>query len=315
MGVTSERVELPFVNSSLWRMNKDRRRRNGCLLWLVVTGRSVVALLLSAQLYMCVNQITPVLYSDLPTRILFQGFVVFTVFQVVINWIMAMTYSSTYDLYLHVFESTWLQRDFCGETENGQHLRGQLLPEYDTAKMYPRRYCEICRINKPFRTHHCKICNVCILKRDHHCYLTGNCIGLKNQKYFIVGAFYTTIVSIVCGYLCAKYLYLLMYVSTTASWFDLFLPVTFIRWIFGCISGFNSLAILFCYIDVFFAVEGARVFLVQMFLAVNGMTLHELKKRRAISNVNTTRYNLHSVFGKYWLLNFIFPVSWGSQSK
>ena len=48
-----------------------------------------------------------------------------------------------------------------------------------------KRYCLLCQVFKPDRTHHCSICNICVLNMDHHCPWINNCIGFYNKKYFI----------------------------------------------------------------------------------------------------------------------------------
>merc|ERR1719272_504286 len=48
-----------------------------------------------------------------------------------------------------------------------------------------RRYCKMCNVWKPDRTHHCSICNRCILNMDHHCPWIDNCVGFYNRKFFI----------------------------------------------------------------------------------------------------------------------------------
>jgi len=48
-----------------------------------------------------------------------------------------------------------------------------------------RRYCNMCNVWKPDRTHHCSICNRCILNMDHHCPWINNCVGFYNRKFFM----------------------------------------------------------------------------------------------------------------------------------
>eukprot|EP01084_Bolivina_argentea_P041901 77356_1 len=47
------------------------------------------------------------------------------------------------------------------------------------------RYCKICEIYKPPRTHHCSQCGICIDRMDHHCIWLNKCIGYNNHRYFI----------------------------------------------------------------------------------------------------------------------------------
>ena len=66
-----------------------------------------------------------------------------------------------------------------------------------------KRYCLICQVFKPERTHHCSICNLCILNMDHHCPWVDNCIGFYNKKFFIQLLCYFLIISIS---LCITYI-------------------------------------------------------------------------------------------------------------
>lgn len=78
-----------------------------------------------------------------------------------------------------------------------------------------KRYCLICQVFKPDRTHHCSICNVCVLNMDHHCPWINNCIGFYNKKYFIqmliyflLSVLYLDIIYIPKSYtLCIQLLY------------------------------------------------------------------------------------------------------------
>jgi hypothetical protein len=52
--------------------------------------------------------------------------------------------------------------------------------------MKRKRYCLVCHVFKPDRTHHCSVCNRCVLNMDHHCPWIHNCIGFYNRKVFIL---------------------------------------------------------------------------------------------------------------------------------
>lgn len=55
------------------------------------------------------------------------------------------------------------------------------------------RYCSVCQVNAPPRSHHCNVCDECILKHDHHCMFAGRCVGFHNQRYFVMALVYILI--------------------------------------------------------------------------------------------------------------------------
>ncbi|XP_060084311.1 uncharacterized protein LOC132563589 [Ylistrum balloti] len=172
------------------------------------------------------------------------------------------------------------------------------------------KYCEICEMNQPPRTHHCYICEACILKRDHHCFVVGTCIGFKNQRYFVVLTFYAVIFGIFGGYLQFKYLQQIYYPQSYA-WTDFIPIVTVYRWLFGTVDGLSlhiCIMIIHVYLEIIYGIFGVIYFNSQITIIPQGKTLHELAKFIPIRNLNSFNRNFRSVFGDFWILNFLFPM-------
>lgn len=53
------------------------------------------------------------------------------------------------------------------------------------------RFCRICALYKPDRTHHSRHTGACVLEMDHYCPWVHNCIGYKNKKYFFLLVIYS----------------------------------------------------------------------------------------------------------------------------
>lgn len=172
----------------------------------------------------------------------------------------------------------------------------------------PWNYCDKCVMYVPPRAHHCNFCKKCILKRDHHCFMVGNCIGFKNQRYFIVLAFYAMITGIVGGYFTFKYVHEVVWPELN-SWADLIFPITIWHFLFGTIKGIHCLLVVHLYLEFLFGVIGFVYFTSQMSISANGKTLFEVAKKVPIRNMNSMNRNLKSVFGDFWALNFLFPMT------
>lgn len=67
------------------------------------------------------------------------------------------------------------------------------------------RFCELCCLVKPDRSHHCSMCRRCVLKMDHHCPWINNCVGWANYKYFILFLGYSIIYTMFVALTSLKY--------------------------------------------------------------------------------------------------------------
>lgn len=189
-----------------------------------------------------------------------------------------------------------------------------------------QRYCNMCHQWIPIRGHHCVLCNKCILKRDHHCYFTGKCIGFQNQRYFVVFCFY---VAASCG---TGWYFLMLYLNSNFKTFwsednyHYLLPLTFIEWSFsiGGIQIFDLFLLTVAWWSLPTFVTAFLYFLQQMFVIVRGQTIYEYTHSIHTYRIGYQKH-LQSVFGSYWIVNFVFPMffiqqegdglNWFSQTK
>lgn len=87
-----------------------------------------------------------------------------------------------------------------------------------------RRYCKMCNVWKPDRTHHCSMCNRCILNMDHHCPWINNCVGFYNRKFFIqlLLYVYTCLITIVISTIpefIYRFIIITRYTTEVETWF------------------------------------------------------------------------------------------------
>ena len=189
------------------------------------------------------------------------------------------------------------------------HQTDHVIYDMTSKEALPWEYCELCEMHIPPRAHHCKFCKKCILKRDHHCFMVGNCIGFKNQRYFIVLAFYVAIAGGIGCYFTYKYLTEVWWPEAT-SWTDWIPPFAFYKWLFwGGVKGHVCLMLVHLYLEFLFGFVGCFYFVSQFAITVDGKTLFEVVKKVPIRNTNSIKRNLKSVFGELWFLNFLFPMT------
>ncbi|XP_033727243.1 putative ZDHHC-type palmitoyltransferase 4 isoform X1 [Pecten maximus] len=195
--------------------------------------------------------------------------------------------------------------------QNGVSI--DLYPDhYDDDLGLQWRYCDKCECDMPPRSWHCDICQGCILKRDHHCFMVGNCIGLNNQKYFAVLALYALLCGWVGGYFQYKYLQTFYYPESW-SWTDFLPPFTMYRWLFGRWPALTfHIVVMICqiYLEFLFGTFGFLYFTFQMTVIAKGYTAFEMAKMMPVRNTNSRNFNFRTVFGDYWALNFVLPMSY-----
>ena len=167
------------------------------------------------------------------------------------------------------------------------------------------RFCKICRIHSPPRSHHCKMCKVCILKRDHHCYMTGVCIGHYNVRFFIILNFYVIIASFYGLY--EIYNYMAGNFNATADYWDFFLPWTIYRWLFTEIPT-HILFMMFHFYTLWWTGACAMGFFgMQMAVTYIGLTSHEMRHKLPVRCTGRPSKNFQEVFGVFWVVNFFMP--------
>ncbi|CAA9989229.1 palmitoyltransferase, putative [Plasmodium knowlesi strain H] len=97
----------------------------------------------------------------------------------------SLTIAALFHVFFFLFLLSFIK---CASTDPGKVPRNWGFYIGDDVKR--RRYCKICNVWKPDRTHHCSACNRCVLNMDHHCPWINNCVGFFNRRFFIQLLFY-----------------------------------------------------------------------------------------------------------------------------
>ncbi len=183
----------------------------------------------------------------------------------------------------------------------------RLNAEGNDKKQLKWRFCDICEMNIPPRAHHCKVCKRCVLKRDHHCFVLGVCIGYWNQRFFFVLSFWMLVGCTLGEFFTCIYLKDNI-LELSGSYFDLFFPVTLYSWVCGYVSLDVVLTVSMAYLLFLGILRSINFFNVQLLVITNGKTSHEEWKHVPVRVRTGVSDNLHSVFGPFWALNFLFPA-------
>lgn len=174
--------------------------------------------------------------------------------------------------------------------------------------------CYFCGIWRPPRVHHCAICQVCILKRDHHCFFTNSCIGLNNQRHFVVFSFWCTLLTSYSLLHATFYIYSIIFVSI--SLWDLFPPITVIRFLLGYSLLEHVFLICLFYLLLYF-VPKTWGFLLEQCICIykGGITSYEDKFQIQIKVNRNFSQIIRGIFGRFWLLNFLIPLHFVFQTE
>lgn len=164
------------------------------------------------------------------------------------------------------------------------------------------RYCSICQVNTPLRSHHCKLCDVCVIKRDHHCIFTGKCIGFLNHRYFFWMASYLWIG---CFYTISFNKEYYLDVLGGFRWsliFQFFCPM--LAWLFGYANGQQLMILLIGGVNMMAMFLFSCLMSFQIFFISRGQTQFECKKK--IRDYNRGLFeNWKLVLGKKWYLTWL----------
>uniref|UniRef100_A0A0B7A395 Palmitoyltransferase n=1 Tax=Arion vulgaris TaxID=1028688 RepID=A0A0B7A395_9EUPU len=169
--------------------------------------------------------------------------------------------------------------------------------------------CYICGTTRPPRCHHCPLCKTCVLKRDHHCFFAGSCIGYQNHRFFITFLFWAWVGCVYATIHGFPYIRISIWVQI--SYFDIFFPVAVLRFLFGYLSFHSVLTVTTLSFLIAFDVFTAFYLYLQCRLLSLGLTSFErscLKSSLEIKDTRKLNQKIRAVFGRYWLLNFLFPT-------
>lgn len=276
--------------------------------------RLIMAVQAPSQLFVFLYYVIPYLFEDYSdgTRNFLSFLVILGTCEGLANYMFVILYDTSIPRKIHQADKNGIRAlHHVTNTTNENGVTVNLpVDRYDDDSGLKWRYCERCESEMPPRSWHCDVCDVCILKRDHHCFMVGNCIGLKNQRYFVVLAFYAVLCGLGGGYFQYKYLQTFYY-PVCWSWTDFFPPITAYRWLFGQVETLTfHLLVMICqiYLEILFGTFGFLYFTFQMTVIAKGLTAFEMAKRVSVRNTNPKNYNFQTVFGEYWVLNFIFPM-------
>ncbi|SCP05164.1 palmitoyltransferase DHHC2, putative [Plasmodium ovale] len=123
----------------------------------------------------------------------------------------SFTIAAVFHVFFFLFLLSFIK---CASTDPGKVPRNWGFYVGDDVKR--RRYCKICNVWKPDRTHHCSACNRCVLNMDHHCPWINNCVGFFNRRFFIQLLFY----GLICLFIVAVQTFHYIFIDNANAYLD-----------------------------------------------------------------------------------------------
>lgn len=165
-------------------------------------------------------------------------------------------------------------------------------------------FCPFCQFYAPPRAHHCPTCNRCILRRDHHCFFAGKCVGYYNQRYFISFLFFLFVTSLY-GVVLSFWALIRLVGGFSLTLIPALIFPVFV-WVFRVIP-VNPIIMIETSIMGFVVIGGGALLGIQFYQMYKGQTFYELQKSDLLYS-NSSMRNVVDIFGKNWLIAFLFPL-------
>ncbi|XP_052764262.1 probable palmitoyltransferase ZDHHC24 [Mya arenaria] len=250
----------------------------------------------------------PLVFEDSPTTLKYaQAFMIYLCFFIESNYILLKLRAKD----SHVLRKTngdlpiGRISNVLNENQNKYHEQS---PENEHERINSWTQCSHCNIQVPPRARHCSICQTCVLKKDHHCFFTGCCIGFYNQRYFIRHCFLGIIGGTWGLYNLGTYLSINYAAFFSFQVYKYFLPYCVLSAMLGYVSIYEVFLVLLFYCHITSTATSFYYFWWQLFIILRGQTSYEFMKKKRLYKDDFWPH-MRSVFGPYWGIGFLFPIS------
>ena len=241
-------------------------------------------------------------------------FMIFILAEIYVNWIAVYLATTAQNNVYHEFNTDTrvvINLNLTPSLDNSSSQRSHKQQNYNTSNVDTRKiwYCPKCLTYSPL-CHHCPLCNKCVIFRDHHCFFLGTCICKQNMSNFIVFCLYISVASLYADFCLFSYLCKQFSIEeeNVSFWYLLvqcFFPIALSRWLLG-----ESNLVVLSLVSLFDILVSTGILtfsfgLYSLFFASPGKS----------KTVSASRHNSNfsNIFGKWGLLNFLFPVTLGKK--